>query len=286
VTTPVLVRSTGPSPSGVAGPSSTVDSVRLLTWNLSDLDVTSPGMLEDPRVGVLAGSGADVICLQKVSGEAEPDRTEAGLAALATNLGMRGALSRAAGERLHVAVLWRAPWTLVGDARPRGSSSHRNHLLVDLDSGGGRLRAGSVHLPVTSVEDQLHDLELVLAQADDRTVLAGDWNATGADTSYDIRALEGDDRRVGCRLDEAGLVDAAFAAGAAWVPTWRRPDTEPFVRIDAFRLAPSLAPAVTGLSVHTDVDGLSLHRPVELALSVSGLSVSGSSAPGPIAVPR
>jgi endonuclease/exonuclease/phosphatase family metal-dependent hydrolase len=265
----------------VAGPSSTVGLVRLLTWNLSDLDVTSPGVLEDPRVAVLAGSGADVICLQKVCGEAEPDRTEAGLAALATNLGMSGALSRAAGERLHVAVLWRAPWTLVGDPRPRDPVTHRNHLLVDLHAGGGRLRVGSVHLPVTSVEDQLHDLELLLAQADDRTVLAGDWNATSADPSYDARALEGDDRRVGGRLDEAGLVDAARAVGVAWVPTWRTPDGEPFVRIDAFRLAPSLAPAVTGLDVHTDVDELSLHRPVELALALSG-----SRAPGPTAGPR
>jgi endonuclease/exonuclease/phosphatase family metal-dependent hydrolase len=242
--------------------------LRLLTWNLSDLDVTGPDPLDDPRVAYLAGVRADVLCLQKLSGEVDPPRTEAGLTLLADHLGMTGALGRAAGDRLHVALLWAPPWTLVGRVRTRDPSTHRNQLVADIAAGDRRLRMCCVHLPVTSVEDQLHDLELLLAQADDATVVGGDWNATGADASYDAGALEGDDRRVAARLDAAGLADAARVAGAAWEPTWRTPTSAPFVRIDAFRLAPGLEPAVVGYQVRTDVDDLSLHRPVELVLDL------------------
>ncbi len=253
--------------------------MRLLTWNLSDLDVTAPGLVEDPRVAVLAAARADVVCLQKVSGEVEPTGTEGGLALLADHLGMTGVLGRAAGDRLHVAVLWGPVWTSVGEPRPRDPSTHRNQLVVDLVSDATRLRVGCVHLPVTSVEDQLHDLDLLLAQTDDATLLTGDWNATGADTTYDARALEGDDRRVALRLDAAGLVDAAVATDAPWVPTWRTPDSEPFVRIDAFRLAPGVVSGLAGYRVLTAHDELSLHRPVEIELSVA-------SAPVPAAAPR
>lgn len=242
--------------------------MRLLTWNLSDLDVTAPEMLEDPRVGYLAAAGADVLCLQKVSGEVAPELLDDGLGRLASHLSMTGAFSRASGQRLHVAVLWRHPLRHRGVVVERADGSLRNHLLVDLELGGRRLRVGSVHLPSTTVEDQLHDLDLLLPFVDPDTVLAGDWNATGANASYDVRALQGDDRRVANQLDAAGLVDAAVTAGAAWEPTWRSPDNPPFVRIDAVRLSPAWGMRVSGYRVHTAVDRLSLHRPVETTLDV------------------
>ena len=223
-------------------------------------------MLKDPRVGYLTAAGADVVCLQKVSGEAAPGRLDDGLGTLASYLGMTGALGQAAGQRLHVAVLWRDPLRHRGAVVERAAGARRNHLLVDLELHGRRLRVGSVHLPSTTVEDQLHDLDLLLRSVDSDTVLAGDWNATGGDESYDVRALEGDDRRVANRLDAIGLVDGATAAGAAWEPTWRTPDGPPFVRIDAVRLSSAWSGRISGYRVHTDADRLSLHRPVELVL--------------------
>lgn len=242
---------------------SSVGAVRLMTWNLSDLDVTAPGMLQDRRVAYLAEVDADVLCLQKVSGEVAPERLDDGLAELATHLGMTGVLGRAAGQRLHVAVLWGDPLRHRGVVIERAHGSRRNHLLVDLWLDVRRLRIGSVHLPSTSVEDQLHDLDLLLCSVDHDSVLAGDWNATSSDASYDVRRLMGDDRRVAARLDAAGLVDAALVAGAAWEPTWRTPDEPSFVRIDTVRLSSAWGGRVKGLRVHTGVDWLSLHRPVE-----------------------
>lgn len=237
--------------------------MRLLTWNLSDLDVTAPGMLQDPRVAYLAEVGADVLCLQKVSGEAAPERLDVGLSKLASHLGMTGVLGRAAGQRLHVAVLWGDPLRHTGVVIERAHGSRRNHLLVDLWLGARRLRVGSVHLPSASVKDQLHDLDLLLPFVDHASVLAGDWNATSTDASYDVRSLIGDDRRTAARLDAAGLVDAALVAGAVWEPTWRTRDEPSFVRIDAVRLSSTWGGRVRGSRVHTEVDPLSLHRPVE-----------------------
>lgn len=112
-----------------------VGAVRLLTWNLSDLDVTAPGMLTDPRVEYLAAAEGDVLCLQKVSGQEAPRLLADGLDRLAGHLGMTGALGRAAGQRLHVAVLWRDPLRRRGLAVERAAGSRRNYLLVDLVSG-------------------------------------------------------------------------------------------------------------------------------------------------------
>lgn len=162
-----------------------------------------------------------------------------------------------------------------GKILERTNGSRRNHLLVDLDLLGQRLRVGSVHLPSTNEDDQLHDVALLLASVDSNTVLAGDWNATGADSSYDVVAFRGDGRRVAAQLDAAGLVDGAVVAGAAWEPTWRTPNDPPFVRIDAVRLSPAWSQRVNGYRVHTNADRLSLHRPVELSLDAgprAGLS--------------
>lgn len=240
--------------------------MRLLTWNLSDLDVTAPAMLEDPRVGYLAVAKGDVLCLQKVSGEVAPGLLDDGLGRLAGHLGMTAALGRAAGQRLHVAVLWREPIRQRGAIVQRADGSRRNYLLVDLELRGQRLRVGSVHLPSTTVDDQLHDVALLLSSVDPDTVLAGDWNATGADRSYDEGSLAGDDGRVAARLDTAGLVDGAVAAGAVWEPTWRTLNDPYFVRIDAVRLSSAWSGRVSGYRVHTNADELSLHRPVELCL--------------------
>lgn len=234
-----------------------------MTWNLSDLDVTAPGMLHDLRVAYVVNAKPDVLCLQKLSGEVAPEQLDDGLGRLAGLLSMSSALSRASGQRLHVAVLWREPLRFRRVVAKRAAASRRNYLLVDLDAGGRRLRVGSVHLPSTTVEDQLHDLTLIFPFVDPVTVLAGDWNATGADASYDVRALKGDDRRVAARLDAAGLADASLVAGAPWEPTWGTPGEPPFVRIDAVRLSSMWGGRVRGYRVRTDVDPLSLHRPVE-----------------------
>lgn len=77
-----------------------LDACGLLTWNLSDLDITTATMLEDPRVDYLAAAKVDVLCLQKVSGEAAPELLTDGLGRLASHLGMTGALGRATGQRL------------------------------------------------------------------------------------------------------------------------------------------------------------------------------------------
>lgn len=241
--------------------------MRLITWNLSDLDVTTPKALEDLRVTYLASTGADVLCLQKVSSEFAPERLDKGLSRVGAHLGMSGALSRAAGHRLHVAVLWQSQLRCF-DVAERVAGSRRNHLLVDLEVGDRRLRVGSVHLPSSSVGDQLHDLDLLLPLVDSDTVLAGDWNSTGADPSYDARALEGDDRQVAARLDGAGLVDAAVVATADWQPTWRTSDGRNRVRIDAVRLSPVWGQRLSAYRVHTEADRLSLHRPVEITLDV------------------
>jgi len=238
-----------------------------MTWNLSDLDVTAPGMLQDSRVAYLAEVDADLLCLQKVSGEVAPERLDDGLSELAAHLGMAGVLGRSAGQRLHVAVLWREPLLHRGVVIERAHGSRRNYLFVDLWLGVRRLRIGSVHLPSTSVEDQFHDLELLLRSVDHDSVLAGDWNATSSDATYDLPRLMGDNRRVAARLDAAGLVDAALVAGAAWEPTWRPTPNEPFfVPIDAVRLSPTWGGRVKGLRVHTGADPLSLHRPVEATI--------------------
>lgn len=204
--------------------------MRLLTWNLSDLDVTAPGMLSDARVAYLVDSKPDVLCLQKLSGEVVPEQLDEGLSKLAGRLGMAGALSRAAGQRLHVAVLWREPLRLRQVVAKRAAGARRNYLVMDL----------------------------------------GDWNSTGADASYDVRRLHDDDRRVGTWLDTAGLMDSALVAGAPWEPTWGTPDELPFVRIDAVRIRRDLAREVRRYRVHTGADELSLHRPVEVTLEFYG----------------
>lgn len=240
--------------------------MRLLTWNLSDLDVTAPGMLSDARVDYLVDSKPDVLCLQKLNGEVVPEQLDEGLSKLAGRLGMSGALSRAAGQRLNVAVLWREPFRLRQVVAKRAAGARRNYLVMDLESHGRRLRVGSVHLPSTSGADRLHDLDLICPLVDPVTVLAGDWNSTGADASYDVRRLHDDERRVGTWLDLAGLMDSALVAGAPWEPTWGTLDEPPFVRIDAVRICRDLARGVRRYRVHTGADGLSLHPPVEVTL--------------------
>lgn len=244
--------------------------MRLLTWNLSDLDVTTPRFLVDPRVDCLAGVGGDVACLQKLSGAPDNRGVEDGVRRLGAGLGMTGAaVGLTAYRRLHVAVLWREPMFRCVGVLDRPHGLRRNFLLIDLAVAGRRLRIGSVHLPSSSVADQLHDVGQLLTSVDQDTVLAGDWNATGADAAYDPARLPGDDGRVAAALDAARLVDAGPACGAPWMPTWGSPGGPPFVRIDGVRLSRRWAERLTGHRVHGDADDLSLHRPVEVSFDVS-----------------
>lgn len=255
----------------------------MLSWNLSDFELTSPaGLAADHRqaeqLAHIAQIAPDILCCQKLSGEHPPDRVAAGFEQFAAKLGMSGRISLRSESRPHVGVLWRDGITETGPWRPFGGEFERNAGVTVLDVNGHRLRLGSIHLPSSSIEAILADTERLLPFADPSlaTVLAGDWNSVGESRTYDAGPDQPlYDRRATERLTEAGLIDVARHLSAEWRPTWGVGIDWPEIRIDAFRVSTPVLPAVLAYAVDETVDHLSLHRPIVLRLDPDRLPSDG-----------
>lgn len=244
----------------------------VMSWNVSDVDVTAP--LDSRALAIveyIRGVAPDVLCCQKLNSETSPSSIERGFELFGGRLGMLGRLAPARGVRLHTGVLWKREivecraWVALGD------SAHRNAALATLRMSEDRvLQVGTVHLPSGSVEHRLDDVRRLLVALDRALpcVLAGDWNSVGQDPDYDPdpsdRRL---DRRVAARLVSDGLRDAAHHLAEPWQPTWGHSlEGWPAVRIDCFWVDQKMLPALVSYEVDTSVDHLSLHRPILLRL--------------------
>jgi endonuclease/exonuclease/phosphatase family metal-dependent hydrolase len=258
-----------------AGPGRTPVPVRLLTFNVHH-GVGRDGRHDLPRLArLLAGTGADVICLQEVDrhyGDRSEHVDQALLLsrALDMELAWGPAIDRddgGGGRRQYGnALLSRLP-VLGGEVHPLpGGGEPRSALCTQLGVGGGALWVTTTHLSSASAADRAAQAAAVAGlHGREPGVLLGDLNADAGAAELDaLRQHLTDAWEVaGERSDQAGRWSLRAQQGLT------HPSRRPRVRIDQVWVTPGVT--VREARVLDDA-GASDHNPLLVDLEVLAAS--------------
>lgn len=281
----------------------TATVLSLISYNLKDYGKSAVTTRRQQHE-LLRFQRPDVVCLQEIW---DDSKNLAGLrrhvATIGDALGMHAMAVPAPRSFCHMAILWRPEFTAL---------SQRSHSLtlwhglgvVHLDVGAAvALRVAVTHLPPWDPEQRLSDARTVAGLLDDpgqASVIAGDWNTFGADSTYDPepqwsklrhgklwRHIRWDDdpdappqadRRPAQLLHRSGLHDAAPYLRAPWQATGGHLGDDMPRRLDAFWT--TRPQALRGYRV-IDTPAtrlLSDHLPIQIDLDTTALD-SGSAPP-------